>query len=379
MPIVQEHRIGRPTGRWLHQSWLLGSDKCGLTQLRWAALLVLVLGLLLSAEAISAHRPNELRAESSAEEIRVDGEYPGPAMWRVARPQDPEAHVMWVVADIALLPRKMKWKSVDIENAVRNADEVLLFPTIDVKPEGEIGFRNGLSLLRLALGIRKNPNDRRLKDVVAPEIYLRWMAQKKIYLPRNTAIERWRPVFAVDKLFDKALDRLGLREQGVIWESIEKRIEKHGIKTTRPTLSVVLPLEELKTSLQAFSHEDLQDQECFDTSLQLIAAISDSASMRARANAWATADLAALSWLDKLPDPHIACMRALLESTIAKQIFPENIGARFAELWLSQAEASLATNRSTVAILPLSLVIQPDGWIAKLQSMGYEVTAPSAN
>ena len=350
MPILQEHRI-------------------------W----VLVLGLLLSASAISAHRPNELRAESSVEEIRVDGEYPGPAMWKVARAQDPEAHVMWVVADIRLLPRKMKWKSVDIENAVRNADEVLLFPTIDVKPEGEIGFRNGLSLLRLALGIRKNPNDRRLKDVVAPEVYLRWMAQKKIYLPRNTAIERWRPVFAVDKLFDKALDRLGLREEGVIWESIEKSIEKHGIKTTRPTLSVVLPLDELKTSLQAFLHEDLQDQECFDTSLQLIAAISDSASMRARANAWATADLAALSWLDKLPDPHIACMRALLESTIAKQIFPENIGARFAELWLSQAEASLATNRSTVAILPLSLVIQPDGWIAKLQSMGYEVTAPSAN
>jgi hypothetical protein len=40
---------------------------------------------------------------------------------------------------------------------------------------------------------------------------------------------------------------------------------------------------------------------------------------------------------------------------------------------------SLATNRATVAILPLSLVIQPDGWIAKLQEMGYEVTAPSAN
>ena len=355
MSILQEHRIGRPT------------------------FLVLALGLLLSTAATSAHRPEELRADSSAEEIRVDGEYPGPAMWRVARPQDTEAHVMWVVADIALLPRKMKWKSADIENAVRNADEVLLFPMIDVKPEGEIGFRNGLSLLRLALGIRKNPNDRRLKDVVAPEVYDRWAAQKRIYLRRNTAIERWRPVFAVDKLFDKALDRLGLREEGVIWESIEKSIEKHGIKTTRPTLSVVLPLAELKTSLQAFSHEDLQDQECFDTSLQLIAAISDSASMRARANAWATADLAALSWLDKLPDPHIACMRALLESTIAKQIFPENIGARFAELWLSQAEASLATNRSTVAILPLSLVIQPDGWIAKLQAMGYEVTAPSAN
>lgn len=362
-----------------HQAWMLASEACGFTHSRTAAFLVLALGLLLSASAISAHRPDELLPESSVEEIRVDGEYPGPAMWRVARSEDPEAHVMWVVADLTLLPRRMKWKSVEIESAVRNADEVLLFPTIDVKPEGEIGFRNGLSLLRMAFGIRKNPNDRRLKDVLAHEIYLRWITQKKIYLPRNTAIERWRPVFAVDKLFDKALDRLGLREEGVIWETIEKTIEKNGIKTTRPTLSVVLPLDELKTSLQEFSREDLQDQECFDTSLELIAAISDRASMRARANAWATADLAALSWLDKLPDPHVACMRALLESTVAKQIFPEDIGARFTELWLAQAEASLATNQSTVAILPLSLVIQPEGWIAKLQAMGYEVTAPSAN
>lgn len=96
--------------------------------------------------------------------------------------------------------------------------------------------------------------------------------------------------------------------------------------------------------------------------------------MRARAAAWATADLAALAELNTPPDPSIACISAALESTLGKQIFPADLAHRFSEAWLSQVEASLSRNRLTVAVLSFAQLIQPQGWLSLLRARGYDVT-----
>jgi hypothetical protein len=160
----------------------------------------------------------------------------------------------------------------------------------------------------------------------------------------------------------------------VVWAVVSTIVEKHDIQTTRPTIEISVSPEHLKLALQQFSQENLADADCFDISLQLTVAIADLARMRARAAAWAAADLPALSELDRLPDPSLPCISAALESTVAKQIFPTDLAEQFTEAWLSQAEASLSRNRSTVAILPFAQLIQPQGWLAMLRARGYEVT-----
>lgn len=307
------------------------------------------------------------------DEVQVDGEYPGPAMWRVSHPSDPNGNVMWIVGDIELLPRRIKWKSREIEEAVRAASEVLLMPTVKVQPEGQMDIRTGFSLLRSALGVRKNPNKAKLKDVLNEDLYRRWREQKRIYLSRNRSIERWRPIFAGPKLTEKAIKRLKLRREGVVWDAVSRIVEQHDIETTRPTIDISVPAEHLKLALQQFSQEHLADTKCFDVSLQLTVAIADVDRMHARAAAWATADLLALSELDNLPDPSLPCISAALESTVAKQLFPTDLGHQFTEAWLSQAEASLSRNPSTVAILPFTQLTQPQGWLTMLRARGYEV------
>lgn len=308
------------------------------------------------------------------DEVTVDGEYPGPAMWKAARSEDASGHVMWIVGDLELLPRKVKWKSKEIEKTVREADELLLMPTASMQLDGEMGIRTGLSLLRTAFEARKNPDNATLRDVVSPDAYQRWRTLKKSYLSRNRRVERWRPIFAGQKLQQKAIDRLRLRTPGVIVDAVSKIAEEHGIKTTRPTLEILVSPEELQSTLQQFSQENLADAECFETSLSLTAAISDSARMRARAMAWATADLLALSRLDDLPDPSLPCFQAALASTAAQQFLSADLADRFSEVWLEQAEESLSRNRSTVSVLPLSQILQPHGLVAMLQARGYEIT-----
>lgn len=337
-----------------------------------ASRMVLIAGMLSSP--VIAYADVELEEDiSQIEEVLVHGEYPGPAMWRVSHPSDPNGNVMWIVGDLELLPRRIKWKSREIEETVRAASEVLLMPTVEVTPEGEMDIRTGFSMLRSALAARKNPNKAKLNDVVSADLYRRWLVQKRLYLSRNRSIERWRPIFAGQKLTEKAIKRLRLRKEGVVWEVVSTLVQEHRIQTTRPTLRISVPAAHLRSALQQFSNEHLDDAECFDVSLQLSGAIADVDRMRARARAWAAADLPALSELDMLPDPSLPCMSAALESTVVKQIFPADLAHRFTQTWLNHAEASLSRNASTVAILPFSQLTRSTGWLAMLRERGYVV------
>jgi hypothetical protein len=45
-------------------------------------------------------------------------------------------------------------------------------------------------------------------------------------------------------------------------------------------------------------------------------------------------------------------------------------------MWLEQAQSALARNEVTFAVLPMSQLLRADGYIAKLQARGYDVTTP---
>jgi hypothetical protein len=289
---------------------------------------------------------------------------------------DQSGHVLWIVADPPPLPRKVKWKSTQIEQVVRSSQEVLLPPVVKVSPDEKIGLFRGLSLLPLAIGWRRNPGEATLMDVLPPELYARWRSEKSKYLRGKDRIERWRPIFAAKELRRKAFAKQRLREGGLVAEVVLAIAAKTDIAVTEPALRVTFPTKDIKNTFRRFMSEPLDDAECMASTLDLVSAISEKATMNARASAWATGDVATLSDIPALPDPNVPCNRALLSSSVARESIPRDIEGQSDALWLEQAERSLAQNVSTFAILPLPQLTAANGYLAKLHSKGYLIEEP---
>jgi hypothetical protein len=316
------------------------------------------------------------RAEEPLEEVVVSGEFPGPGMWKVTRADDPAGHELWIVGTQAPLPRRMRWKSREIEAVVLDAQEILLDANVTMEPDEKIGILRGITLLPAVLKARRNPDEARLEQLLPAELYARWLTQKKRYLGRERGVEEWRPIFAADKLRRAALDDLELRDSGMVWEVVSKLAEKHEKKVTTPSIRFTFKRSELRAKIKEFSRESLADVECFSTMLDYVEALSRSEIEAARARAWATGDIAALESLPRLPNPMLPCALAVMNSQVAREVIPADIGSRLHERWLDAAQQSLAANQTTVAIVPLRKLLDRDGYAAALRAKGFIVEAP---
>jgi hypothetical protein len=334
--------------------------------------------LLLVAGQSRAESPAESSAagEAPLDEVVVTGEFPGPGMWKVTRADDPNNHVLWIVGDPPPLPKRMKWKSKDVEAVALSAQEILLDSAVSMEPDEKIGFFRGMTLLPAILEARRNPDDAKLEDLVPPDLYARWLVQKKLYLGRESGVESWRPLFAADKLRKAAFADLKLREGGAVWEVIGKLAKKHKIKVNSPRLRFTIKRSEVRAKIKEFSRESLPDVECFDTMLRLTEALGDREMQNARAHAWATGDHETLTKLPALPSPYLPCAMAVMNSQVAREVIPADIRAKVHALWLEAAEKSLATNQTTFAIVPFVKLTRADGYLAMLRAKGYVIEAP---
>jgi hypothetical protein len=204
----------------------------------------------LAIAAICAQVPATAQDVEPLDEVVVSGEYPGPGLWKITRADDAAGHVMWIVGEPPPLPKRMKWKSKDIEAVALGAQEILRDSAVRMDADEKIGFFRGITLLPAILEARRNPDDAKLKDLVPAEMYARWLVQKKRYLGRETGVESWRPLFAADKLRKAAFDDLKLREGGTVWEVIGKLAEKHKIKVTTPLLRYTFKRSEVRHQAQ---------------------------------------------------------------------------------------------------------------------------------
>jgi hypothetical protein len=314
--------------------------------------------------------------DSALDEVVVAGEYPGPGMWKVTRPDDPAAHVLWIVADPPPLPERMKWKSRDIEAVALSAQEILRDATVDMQPDEKIGVLRGMTLLPAMRKARRNPDEARLEDLLPADLYARWLIQKKRHLGRERAVETWRPLFAAARLRKAAFDDLNLRDGGVVFDVIGKLARKHHIKVSSPTLRFTFKRSEVRAKLKEFSRESLADVDCFATTLDLTEALADRDTQDARARAWATGDLATLARLPPLPSPNLPCAMAVLNSQVAREVIPADIREQVVALWLRAAEQALRTNQVTFAIVPLAKLTREQGYLARLRARGFLIEAP---
>jgi hypothetical protein len=306
-------------------------------------------------------------AQAPLEQVLVTGQQPGPGLWKVTRPGDPGGHVLWILGNYSPLPKKMKWRSREIESVLASSQEVLAPASVNAS----VGPLGGITLLPSLIGARRNPNAERLQEVVPPDLYARWLPLKARYLGNDDDVEEWRPIFAAQELYRAALKERGLVPYEGVWPEVDKLARRAKVKVTKP--EVELKVEKARSAIREFKKMPLADVECFSRTIQRLE--SDLDLMRERANAWSVGDVARLRQLAPV-ERASACISIVLESSVMQERGYGDVLERVQAAWVAAAEQSLARNASTVAVLSIDEILKPNGYVARLREKGYAVEEP---
>jgi hypothetical protein len=195
---------------------------------------------------------------------------------------------------------------------------------------------------------------------------------KRKYIGEDSGLERFRPIFAAQKLYSKAIDRVGMTWKDPIWPRIEELAKKEKVPIKTPILN--LPTDKAKQAIKEFSKESLDDVECLSQTMARLE--SDLDALRLRSNAWAVGDVAAMRAMS-IHEPGAACLNAVMSAAVLEKYGFNDLPQRFADVWLQTAEDALSRNTSTFAVLPVSILLQSNSWIEHLRAKGYVVEEPS--
>ena len=326
------------------------------------AMLLIGLRTALAAE-VAATPPAGTRV---LETVVVSGELPGPGLWKVSR----NDHVMWVLGALTPTPRRMVWRSEAVESVIAASDAVLLHPTASLRL-GKGGVFGGLFLLPSLMGARKSADERELHEVLPAELYARWTILRDRYLGRAKGVEKRRPIFAAYALYEKATEKSGLSHGPFVGKVVRKAAKRHKVEVIQPKIELLL--EDPRSTIKAFKQSELDDLECFARTLQHLE--QDLETMKDRANAWATGDVALMQSLP-YTDQSKACIDAIMQNTAVQGTGLTDLPERLQNEWLSAAEAALAKHAQVFALLPMNELIEADGYLALLRAKGYTVAAP---
>jgi uncharacterized protein YbaP (TraB family) len=297
-------------------------------------------------------------AAGQLEEIEVVGERPGPRLWKVTRGD----HVLWVLGTLNHVPRKMIWRSSEVEMAISQSQQVL--------PSGPSVSANigPFAMIRLYFqwrGVQKDPDRTALKDWLPSDLYARFEALKVRFDPNDSRIEELRPAFAAYRLYEKAIDVAGLTAHDEAEKTVLKLAARRHVPVSRAVLDVEDPSGALK---EVGALPPSVEVSCLQTTVTRLE--TDLPAMQERANAWAVGDVDRLRRLN-FPDQREACMNALSNSPRIKALFE-----RASAGWDSAADAALATDRVSFAIRPIYDLLAADGPLARFRAKGDTVEGP---
>jgi len=326
---------------------------------------------LLTAVCLTLHLTTALAqteeappAEQPQETVLLVGQRPGPGLWKVSKGD----HVLWVFGTYSPLPKKMEWRSQQVESILAQSQEYLGPPGASA----HVGFFRGLTLLPSMIGMKKNPDGAKLQDVLPADIYARWKPLKAKYIGENDDIEEERPIFAAEALYGAGLYHAGLTRGEEVEKKIAGIVKQRKIKSTSTVIE--LEMDNPSRILKDFKKSQMADAACFEKTLARLE--TDIDAMRVRANAWAKGDLEAIQKLS-YPDQESECADAIRSADFVKNAPGfQNIKQRMRDGWLNAAEKALAANTTTFATLRLSSILAPDGYLAALKAKGYQVDSP---
>jgi hypothetical protein len=319
-----------------------------------------------AADVVAATPPAVTAATPVPATVVVSGRRPGPGVWKVA---NRGGHVLWVFGTYSPLPAGMDWDTARIERLVSRSQEVLKPPIA----KAHIGFFSGLTALPELIGIKKNPDDAVLRDVLPPELYTHWAALKEKYIGDDGGVEHYRPLFAGEELMLAGVKKNGLSFGTEVFGKIEKIAKKNKVRVSDSGYDVVL--DDPRKLVQEFKTSQVDDVACLASTLDTLDVDLDT--MRLRANAWANGNIAEIRSLD-YADRQDTCLDAVLGSSFVRDATGlRQMRERLRTAWLKTAEKSLAANASTFAVLEMRDIVGPKGYLAALQAKGYVVESPN--
>jgi len=339
------------------------------------ATLGLVLALAASHCAIAAEERGvdaqpATKTQTTLDTLVVTGSMPGPGLWRVSKGD----HSLWILGTVSPLPKNMSWDASEVDELVASADEVLA-------PGGASATVGAGSMFKImllapsAFAAIKNPDGKRLDDVLPKEMYRRWAELKQKYLGKNRKIERRRPMFASTELHARAIDRAGMTRIPTVWERIAATAKQHEIPVTDTQYRIKLDIDrrKMKAGIKSFAATRPADVECMGQTLDSLEL--DLEAMKRGAKAWATGDLAVLRQLEK-DDLQPACQR--IQDAAMGFMELQHLEQASTDLWLEKAEAALTRNRNTVAVVSIPRLLRADGLLTTLRARGYSVIEPDS-
>ena len=221
---------------------------------------------------------------------------------------------------------------------------------------------------RLAL----NPEGRKLRDVVPPHDYEKWLALKAAYMGDDEAVEDRRPVYAAIQLYLTSLKHAGLAPD-MIEPVIDDLLKQRGLTPTP-----VIYREDATRNGDPMGDTHVMpamELGCFEATMNHLD--SDLDVMRQRAEAWSSGDLEDLS---KLPmsDQLDKCRDTLLASGASFNPDIAYLHARLRDTWLSEARNAIASHSVSFAMVPMADLFGPDSYLEKLRGEGYRVDLPDS-
>lgn len=302
------------------------------------------------------------------ETVEVVARVSGPGLWEVRHGDN----VLWILGTQSPLPRRFEWVSDEVD--ARLAESSLLIAPPSVEFGAGIGRFRALTLLPSLLRARRNPDERSLEEVVGPELYARWQPLKQRYLGRSRKVETWRPLFAAMELWQEAIEDARMTGSGPVWRAVSKSAKKLKLPVKSP--SVAVAIVDPRATIRSFAQSPLDDLDCFSRTLERLE--SDIEAMRERAEAWAVGDLKTLRALP-FSDQNRACADAFLSASVGEQNAIADLPERVREAWLSAADTALAEHRSSVAVISINSLLDPEsGFLDGLRERGYTVRAPGS-
>lgn len=326
-----------------------------------SAALILCAALLSSVASTTTPAgaaPPAAAVPQQLDEIAIIGERPGPRLWKVSKGD----HVLWLLGTLNHLPRRMTWRSSEVESALGESQELLISGPSVSAGVGPIGA------IRLYLQWRrtqKNPDRLKLNVWLPAPLYVRFEALKARFDPGDDSIEELRPSFAALRLYEHAVEAAGMTAHDEVEQSVVKLAKRRRVAIQRAELKLEDPSGALK---EVSALPPTAEIDCLAATVTRIE--TDLPSMQERAKAWATGDV---DRLRALPYPHQreVCLSALSNSPRIKALVD-----RVMQAWSLEAESALSRNRVSFAMRPIYELLDSDGPLGKFRAEGYIVQGP---
>lgn len=325
--------------------------------IRGAILPAVIAGLALLARSTVAQ---EVVTPEELDTVLVVGERAGPALWKIRRGD----HTLWILPTLAPLPRQLVWRSTEVEQVIAASQEIYSEATLTIQVGGS--GKDDVQILE-ALA---NDDRKWLRDVLPPDLYAQFNALNARYAGNDMRLELLRPFYAATELRKRALQRLQLDSDARLHSTVAAQARKH-VVALRSLERVLAPRP--ATLARNIRRAPRQvDIDCARWQLlQLERELRDAVT---RANAWAAGDIAALrrDWeIGQRQKQQASCMRLFQDLAPTARAIRETRSRGFSAL-----ETALRRNRSTVALVLLEDVFDPDGVIARFRRAGYTVEPP---